>query len=1733
VVSVKKLLWAWLGLALLFYRVEAVCVGNTLGQCTDENPQNCVITRAAVGSNLDAGPSDDVDRGRTSFNRFPVEFTHDGATSSFTVSIIAPSPTDSGSSVTESSCDGQLTVFFTNPAEKVVRIRVAQVNLGGRTATSQNALRVVYDNVPPIILPLQVFQGTTTDGNPEPYSAGTTYFTSDDLVITARVTDPPPSAAPENLGIQVADGLSQVGAVVPSNNPGSGLFELNLGLINEVKDGEFQIEVVALDSTSSTFPDGSPANRSEPVRYRVVLDREAPVLTGLEAIIHSNTQNQSILEIPGAFVKSGTVRIRASFSEPLKQPPTLTVTQGGSGVGEPPPPYKIFFDSVLFQASPDTVEYILTPQATVSDLGPIALSFGEDGRDFAGNPLALDAGVLSRGETLQRALILDGVAPDLRRVDLAVPGQIQSDPKNGDSLPEGRFPEQILVIVKDYNLPDSLGDGSGGDLTARNNASGVDFARVLGTGSDGEAGIRVELSNPEGSPLLGTLATKPPNGLVYILPRESQLFQSSGGVAPEGIYTVKISLVDRVGNAGTETFFFEMDNTDISADRLQVSILPQPANGENFSPDTGNPLLKNPISGQKIPDNPGFVDLGTLDAVRDLQSVKICSTDPSFDLTRSPITVNARLSGPDTIPRTLLVTGTPNLGDIENTCGLSGSLSLSVSRDQLSAFPSLNFPFPNPNSVGSGIGSGERDPRFGLFDGPYRVEILARDAAGNESDPIVKEFLLDTTPPFTRETFPKNFSKTNSPLRHVSAILTDPHPPRKLVFDEEGHVNFGSGISVDFSSMDLHLQVPYRPQSIDLEVFDPVQDHRVKGRLTFTHKPNSLDPSLPSFHPKDDAYRILLEFVTSLGQAMTLPTDGGADGIYRIDVVPVDNAGNTVEAARAGQSGFNPAQNPDRDGPKEVRKSFFFLLDTVAPHISLDDVSGQPVRGSLSVAGSSFTVLGKTRDLSARLDQPTHGGAGVDRVDYELVFFKDGKQAPAVPGSDGSLPKPNPVISGTAWLSPIQLESSDPHTSESRPLDPTTYRELPLEERSFRIDGRLPSLSQLIRSVDVPGGGEGQYFLRILSHDLAGNIGLESVEIFLSLSDLQPPELKSPDFGARIDSTAIELSWKPVSKAFNYILSLSSPQGGLSTFSISGVETSGLVKTLQILNQQGEYRWWVAARDSVGNTGNRSLEQTFTLDTHPPVLRFVTWSDFSPEAQVQINRGVFKLHLLFDEPLSQAPRVSFQPFLSSFARQDFTTSRFQGAIWEGQGQVPPGADSSWNGPAILWVENARDLAGTSMLTDKSRSFEIKTGPTYALRFFENPVFKTEIVVLIQASERLGGTPLLFNPVGVDFLNEELVQVGDQTYSTVFKLQPSNEPVGQVEITGRDLLGNASTRSVTFPIRSIDGALGGEVRSSRMQLSIEPGAFQGIQTLAMLPPPEFASSPSQVETKSLKSKNRIVEWVEVGEVGLLYPSGQQFALPARLTIKPREPLADHQGYFLEVGGQMKFLASADLPGSQAGAYSGQVNQLGRVVVLEDHNPPRIELAPEMQVGVLDPRAAKLRFSIHEAGSGLVSAGPQVVLGGRRLESQALGEGQYEASYGGILSPGSHWVSIRARDRLGNASVLRSEFKVESPIRIRLDVFPNPARSFSRLRYRLSRGASFLALKILDTHGRVVFKTDSQVDFSLELDSGQNTYEWDLANGEGEAVANGVYFCKLLVKDAQGAVDRAQSKIAVLR
>ena len=60
---------------------------------------------------------------------------------------------------------------------------------------------------------------------------------------------------------------------------------------------------------------------------------------------------------------------------------------------------------------------------------------------------------------------------------------------------------------------------------------------------------------------------------------------------------------------------------------------------------------------------------------------------------------------------------------------------------------------------------------------------------------------------------------------------------------------------------------------------------------------------------------------------------GSVDGLYRIESIPVDNVGNSVNPAVDGSSGWVGFGDGRVNRPKEVTRSFVFLLDSIPPPI--------------------------------------------------------------------------------------------------------------------------------------------------------------------------------------------------------------------------------------------------------------------------------------------------------------------------------------------------------------------------------------------------------------------------------------------------------------------------------------------------------------------------------------------------------------------------------------------------------------------------------------------------------------------------------------------------------------------------------------------------------------------------------------------------------------------------------
>lgn len=1687
------------------------------GTCDVQDPvdPDCALTKVAVGTTISGTEDISPDGGRTSFPQYGIDYRHDGGPEvDYNIKVTGLSSPDIGSSESQRVCEGRLVAFFSGSGEKQVRIEAFQVQKG-ITQTSSNSFRVVYDVTPPELRINQVFIGSGTEGEALPYSAGTTYFTSDEVTITATVIDKAPAQQIDLLGMQVVSGLPGSQAFQPSPNK-DGKFEFPLG-VNGGQDGTFQIRVAGVDSDKETFGDGSPANYSDGQLIQVVLDRTAPVLLKVEIITNPSKPEQKTNEAPGVFIPSGEFRVRATFSEDLATPPTLLVGQLGVGVGEPAEPYAVGFDSALFQSSKSIVEYTVTPLVGNQNIGPIDFTFQENGTDRAGNQVDPNAGIFTGGTgmTISRAAILDIVPPDINRIGTNNAGEVQSIPANNEKIAKGSFPERITVIVRDYDLPEGLDEESGGDLASTANASGVDFDKIS-SGSDTSAqSIKIDVTDPSERVIPGTLVTQPPNGLQLILPDPITFYADLDGVPPEGVYTVRVSLVDKVGNVGVENFFFTMDNTNIRGETIQVALFPEPDGTGGV--EQPNPFLTNPINDNILPDSPDLItDLSTLNTINALTEFKVCSADPSFNLTRSSFTLKARLNGPDTVGRTMVVTGQPNINDQENTCKVQGATTIRVDKDQRSIFPNLNFDFPNPTAVGTNVPEGDVDPRFGQFDGPYFVEVIAVDEAGNFSDPIRKEFILDTTAPHTESTFPVNNGKVGGQLRHVSAVVIDPHPPRLHVFDEEGHINYGSGISKDHTGIKLFLENGYR-QPLNTEIFS--SENQLRGALRFVHNPNSSDPDLPSYNPNDDSYKVLLEFVDKDSTPVELPTDGSADGVYKIEVIPADNAGNTLTDALAGTTGYKvPGTNPD--SVLELRQNWFFLYDSIAPTLKIDAIGGKTFVDEIKVNGHNFGLTGKIQDLSARSDGPTKGGSGIDRVEYSVVYkTTDGAMVASqiVQGKE----KKNPIIDkALAILAPYGTPSNDPTLSSTKPLDPTSYPDLDMEELAWTINSSLPDIPELIGPGEVTDGKEANYWLEISAFDQSGNETKREIKLTVNFGAIPAPEIVSPQLNEYFRKSVVNFQFRQIEQANDYILTVTHPNTSVTTKAIGIGNPAEDVLAIEIFSKEGEYKWKVAARDSVGNVGTESLLQKFTIDRQAPLLSLATWTDLSPQSQGKLTRGSFKLSLLFDEPLKEHPHVSYIPFNGgSIQPQIIVTSKKNGNLWEGEATVPLTATATWDGIATVEIKMAKDFAGNVIRKDRSVTFEIDTGPAYEVKMFENPVNHEEIVLIVKASEQLLGNLNIVELQGVEFLSNEILKIPGtlMSYQTSFKLRDSSLDEASITIAGSDVNGNASSRNVRFPLVKAGPTQSSLLRSRSMVVNIPTNAVATKRSVALLPPNEMGAPSNGVE-----------ELLKVQELGLLSPMNLQFTTPSYGKIMINRPLQEQEALFIQNSSAREYVPVTYLNGE----LLFKVNSGGNFAIYKDAKPPVISLEDdEGEDLLLSGSNPKFVFNLEDFGTGVRDV--EVSLGAKQMSISDLGDGTYEATYSGQLPRGQHSVSIVSNDRVGNKSILKATASVSGPIRLSAQVYPNPVRDVLKVRYQLSRNARNLSFKIYDSAGDRVFVSSLNTDMTITAVAGVNEYQWDLENSRGLEVANGVYILQIDAEDNQGYRDRVRIKVAVLR
>ena len=117
------------------------------------------------------------------------------------------------------------------------------------------------------------------------------------------------------------------------------------------------------------------------------------------------------------------------------------------------------------------------------------------------------------------------------------------------------------------------------------------------------------------------------------------------------------------------------------------------------------------------------------------------------------------------------------------------------------------------------------------------------------------------------------------------------------------------------------------------------------------------------------------------------------------------------------------------------------------------------------------------------------------------------------------------------------------------------------------------------------------------------------------------------------------------------------------------------------------------------------------------------------------------------------------------------------------------------------------------------------------------------------------------------------------------------------------------------------------------------------------------------------------------------------------------------------------------------------------------------------------------------------------------------------------PGTYTVTLVVTDSRGGESARTDkEITVEGAPRVILLAYPNPASTGVTMAYALPVDATDPVLRIYNLAGRLVREVD--------LPAGDTTYIWNLRDDAGDRLPNGLYFCIVSAKNANGRTVRSE-------
>ncbi|MBI2943442.1 MAG: T9SS type A sorting domain-containing protein [Candidatus Wallbacteria bacterium] len=1453
-------------------------------------------------------------------------------------------------------------------------------------------------------------------------------------VINNATMDPPPGTVTNNPAVLIRGSVTGTNGPFTVNFLVDGFLESQVFLLNSgdsfthtltlASDGVHSIAIRAQNSNT-------PPNSGALVTLgQLTLDRVAPAAP---VIIDPNPVG------PTPVVTSGTLRVRGFSGE---RKPSTTSTAEPVVLASGPP-------NVSFApASPlpiDNATGQFDTQVNVANLedGQHRLTFAV--RDAAGNT--------GPGSSVDVFFIKDTRAPVIDQV--RVNGTIAPQTNPEIFVGQGTVDLQLRISEELVNVPKLDVVQAGGSAlpagVSSNTATIFNYVYGAIPGFDGPARIQVSAGRDRAGNVLTAAVdrlfivdTVAPQ-VTSVTPKDASTLavspavirvtfkdppSSAGTAAGADLFQSRIILEGPLGSGaqtipGTASAFDPVTldfvpTQPLKTDgtyRIRVIAVDKVRNrSESFSSTfvfDTTPIVPNDSNVLPNPKDGACVNATTIPGGAAAPTITVRLTDPQVDLARSTMVVRDFCRIPPTVPGTLDV----------------------VAPD------TLRFRFAQPLATD------------GRQDGVYNIGVTLQDIAGNVSQEFNRSFRYDTLTPSVAGTYPTSNSAVSGPLRAVDALLSDPR------FD---NCRERCGIDRTGSTTGLQLLLVIPNPNTNRNRNQPLP-FKITGTLRFISVGN-LD-------------KVLLELVGPDLASNGLRTDGTDDGVYRLEAVAVDGAGN-----------------------KSPLTSATFFYDNLTPDLTLDNV-----RDGIFLTGSDFTLTGNTAD--------DPGGSGVERVTVSLEsidannsnttsvpIFRElpATLDPAAPGATN--PRRNFTFTGdlrsvtnptlarltvksfdragnariaafrvnlqTSALRPPELSSPPMRHSTANPIVTFDWLAVPgaadykvkivgpnLDERTFGTDGAT-SLSVNLAPLTM---GDGSYFWSVASIDPLGRQGVFSQNRILIL-DREKPRVVAVDV---IDPSP---------------------------------EAVGSIN-------EGEVRF--------------TLKFSEPMDTRFPLV---------PKIRPQNTRA----------PLVEVAQTTYDG--DTWTGRAVIPEDGPGGIdFNGLAELQILGAKDANGaerPPRDLAGNVPEPAPLALLV-----FEIDTGPSFRVGLFQNPVDRKDVILLVKGYATEGGPAqrideslaVVVRRTGASDQTPQMIRVSESTFRGLFRMDTSSVQPVRLEITGRDRQGNSSTRLITLSVTLLEPGGTAIIASGDGVLRLKASSAHGAEQAFMLVP-ESAGSVLD-ETVDNPAPEAATGLISIGRVQQFYPSGLAFSSAAELTADlarldpPVAPeLASRAGIYSLRDGKWRPVASR----REGAKLVAAVADTGPFGLFADQAPPSLSLLEPAAGDTLETSRPTVRAALSDAGSGVEPGACSVVIDGvarPAIYDESAAELAWTADRS--LAPGQHSLRVEAADRAGNKSATGATFAVPAAIAFdELAAYPNPARTRSDIRYRLNQPADAVIVRVYDSSGARVASLDAPAGAGVQI------VTWPLTTTDGEPVASGVYLVRVEAS-LGGRKAAGKLKVAVLR